>query len=390
MAAVRNNDKNKEKELEVKKQSAKTESEQIKNDGKCNAESESNKCTNRKDGKIKTVQRVLQKDGKSQQSVNKSGVHGNQILRNLQIAGSEKKMPGNKIHEKIEENVKKKSNIIKEKSADQGLLEEINTILNEELVYGPYNEAMKLHSLVCNRTTTGYAYDNDSFGNRYPGGDGDGLYENFHLPYNRDLLCGKSRRICLGEQPEVGALNYAQVFWWKVLLQDWDNNETTSKGSTKTKGGGRHKKKHNLYGKGKHDNVAKDSEKYVEEVVRHAGDHYTEKRNEPYKTSDQAIAPQKNIEESLIVGLNDCIEKDNFSKEEKDVMCDGVERSLKSPTTIADSTLCFRWQEIPVEVLAFWIVIQLFHFLTYMICSLLIWSLFYFTCCIQWSDCLWH
>ena len=342
MAAVWNNVKNKEKEPEVKKQSAKTESEQIKNNGKGNEESESKECRNRKIGKVKKAQRFLQKDGKNQQSVNKSGVDGNQVLKKLHITGSEKKMPGNTINEKSEENGKKKANRIKEKNADQGLLEEINAILNEELVYGPYSDAMKLHSLVCNRAATGYACGDDSFGNRCPRGDGDGLYENFHLPYNRDLLCGKSRRIGLRHEPEVGSLSYSQVFWWKVLLQDWDSNETTSKGSTKVKGSGKHKKKRNLYGKGNHNNVAKASKKYLEEVNGHGEDTHTEKRPDPPKTSDRARALPKNVEESPIVSLEESIEKDNFQKGEKDTLCDAVDVSLKSPTITADSTLCFR------------------------------------------------
>ena len=343
--AVRNNVKNKEKELEMKMQSARTESEQIKNSEKCNEESESNNCSNRKLGKVKKAQRVLQKDDSCVQSLTKSTVQAYPDRKSPQIAVNKKKIPGNKINEKTEESGKKKANKMKEKTSQQNLLEEINNILNEELEYGPYGEAMKLHSLVCNRAATGYACD-DSFGNWCPTVDGDGLYENFHLPYNRDLLCDKSRRIVIRQQPEVSALSYTQQYWWKIL-QDRDSNESTSKRSTKVKGSGKHKKKHNLYGKGNHQNITKDIGKYSDEVNGHKingheEDHHTEKRSEPHKKSDRTIGPQKNVEESHIASFQDHIEKENVLKEEKDHLCDSVEMPLKSSTTNGDPTLCFR------------------------------------------------
>ena len=325
----------------MKKQSAKTETEKIKNSEKCNEESESNNCSNRKLGKVKKAQLVLQKDANCVQSVTKSTVQAYPDGKSPQITVNKKKITGNKINEKTEESGKKKANRMNQKTSQQNLLGEIDNFLNEELEYGPYSEVMKLHSLVCNRATAGYAYDR-LFGNWCPTGDGDGLYENFHLPYNRDLLCDKSRRIGIRQQPEVSALSYTQQYWWKIL-QDRDSNKSTSKASTKVKGSGKHKKKHNLYGKGNHQNITKDIGKYSEEVNRHAEDHHTENRSEPYKKSDRAIGAQKNVDISPIVSLKVCIEKENVhEEEEKDTLCDTVEVSLKSPTTNGDSTLCFR------------------------------------------------
>ena len=324
----------------MKKQRARTEREQVKNSEKCNEESESNNYRNRKLGKVKKAQRVLQKGDECVQSVTKNTVQAYPDGKSPQIAVNKKKIPGNKINEKTEESGKKKANKMKEKTSQQNLFEEINNILNEELEYGPYSEAMKSHSLVCNRSVTGYACD-ASFGNWCRTGHGDGLYENFHLPYNRDLLCDKSRRIGIRQQPEVSALRYTQQYWWKIL-QGSDSNESTSKGSTKVKGSGKHKKKHNLSGKGNGQNITKDIGKYSEEVNGHAEYHHTEHRSEPHKKSDGVIGPQKNVEISPIVSLKDCIEKENVRKEEKDILCDAVEVSFKSPTTNGDPTLCFR------------------------------------------------
>ena len=113
------------------------------------------------------------------------------------------------------------------------------------------------------------------------------------------------------------------------------------------KGSGKHKKKHNLCGKGNHQNITKDIGKYSEEVNGHKvngheEDHHTEKRSEPHKKSDRTIGPHKNVEESHIASFQDHIEKENVLKEEKDHLCDPVEMPLKSPITNGDPSLCFR------------------------------------------------
>ena len=261
---------------------------------------------------------------------------------------------------KNDDKCKTKINKIKERTLEDQLLQEIDELLNEELEYGPYSEETKLHSLLCNRPTTGYAcgrptteYTCKAYSDKYSQnslkrnerltGEGDGLYEDFKLPYNRDLLERKGLRLGLRKQSDNEVLNYSQQFWWKVLSNSGNDEFQCSEEQERGKNRGRPRKKHALYGKENHKakvNYVKLREMSPEIMGHKKRETNTEIDKETKRTSDAVDSENNSVVRTVGNEKFQGATKENVeSQAEIDVPGN---RSLKSPRSIDQSMLIYR------------------------------------------------